>query len=187
MCNKIFMALALAACGACVGGPDAAPPGPEPEPRISISAAPGAMGGLRMYNEPGVGVRHVNLPMDSVLLGLPQVYDMLGIPDYGVNPEGTQYGNPSFRARRIEGKRLSRYIDCGMGVTAVPNADDYQVTLMVLSRVSAADEGGTMVVTTVDATAKPRAVSGNPVHCQSNGTLETRLADLLLMVLLRVR
>ncbi len=187
MCKKIFMVLVLAACGACAGGPDAARPGPEPEPRVSISTAPGSMGGLRLYNEASVGVRHVEFPMDSVLLGLAQVYEMLGIPDHGVNPAGTEYGNPSFRGRRIEGKRLSRYIDCGMGVTAIPNADDYQVTLMVLSRVSAADEGGTMVVTTVDATAKPRAVSGNPVHCQSKGTLETRLGDLLLLVLLQVR
>ena len=180
MCNKIFMVLALAACGSAAAPP---PPGPVAEPRISISTAPGAMGAVRMYNEPGVGVRHVNVPMDSVLLGLPRVYEMLGIPDHGVNPEGTQYGNVRFRARRIEGKRLSNYIDCGMGPTAIPKADDYQVTLSVLTRLTPGEDGGTMVVTTVEATGKPRAVSGNPVYCQSNGTLEKRLADLVVWVL----
>lgn len=181
MCNKIFMVLALAACGSA----GAALPDPVPERRISITAAPGAMGGLQMYNEPGVGVSHVDVPMDSVLLGLPQVYEMLGIPDHGVNPEGTQYGNLGFRARRIEGKRLSNYIDCGMGPTAIPKADDYQVTLSVLTRLTPGEDGGTMVVTTVEATGKPRAVSGNPVYCQSKGTLEKRLADLVVWVLVR--
>jgi hypothetical protein len=179
MCNKIFMVLALAACGSA----GAALPDPVPEPRISITAAAGEMGGLQMYNEPGVGVSHVDVPMDSVLLGLPQVYEMLGIPDHGVNPEGTQYGSLSFRARRIEGKRLSNYIDCGMGATAIPKADDYQVTLSVLTRLTPGEDGGTMVVTTLEATGKPRAVSGNPVYCQSKGTLEARLADLVVWVL----
>ncbi len=178
MCNKIFMVLALAACGSA-----GAAPGPVPEARISITAAAGAMGGLRMYNEPGVGSRLVDAPLDSVWLALPKAYDLLGIPDAGVDPERTMFGNPGYRARRIEGERLSKYVDCGMGATAAPNADQYDVTVSVLTPLTPGEDGGTMVVTTVEATGKPRAVSGNPVYCQSKGTLEARVAQLVVWVL----
>ena len=188
MSNKIFMVFALAACGACASsGQGASRAGPEPESRISINAAPGAMGGLRLHNEPGVGVRHVDAPLDSVWLALPMVYDLLGIPDAGVDAERTKFGNPGYRARRIEGERLSKYVDCGMGVTAAPNADQYNVTLSVLTRLTPGSDGGTMVVTTVEATGKPRAVSGNPVYCQSKGTLEARLGELVVWVLVQGR
>ena len=182
MCNKIFMVFALAACGACAGGPDAAPPPPGPEIMSRVYAG---NRGSEMSNDPSVSATLVDAPLDTVWHALPRVYELLGIPDAGTDPEQVTFGNPGYRARRVEGKRLSNYIDCGMGATAIPKANEYQVTLTVLSRVSAAAEGGTMVVTTVDATAKPRAVSGNSVHCQSKGTLETRLAALLLWVLLR--
>jgi hypothetical protein len=115
------------------------------------------------------------------------VYEILRIPEAGADPEKKAFGNLEFRARRIEGERLSRYIDCGMGATAVPNADSYQVTMSVLTRLAPAEDGGTVVETTVDANGKPRNVSGNPVHCQSIGTLETRVAELVLWVLVGER
>jgi hypothetical protein len=136
-----------------------------------------------MYNEPGVGSRLVDVPLDSVWLALPRVYELLGIPDAGADSEQMTFGNPGYRARRVEGKRLSNYIDCGMGSTAIPKADDYQVTLSVLTRLTPGEDGGTMVVTTLEATGKPRAVSGNPLYCQSKGTLEKRLGDLVVWVL----
>jgi hypothetical protein len=174
-----LMAVVVGACG--TAGEGAAPaPGPETVSRVYT---PGG-GGAQMYNDPGVAARRVPAPMDSVLLTLPRVYEMLGVPDHGVNPEGNLYGNRSFRARRIEGKRLSNYIDCGQGLTAVPNADNYQVTMMVVTSLARAEDGGTTVTTTVDATGRSREVSTNPVHCQSKGELEMRVAQLVMWVLL---
>jgi hypothetical protein len=184
---SVLLAAVVGACG--TAGEGAAPPAPEQRGTVTLikgsRGLTGEFGGVVVHTEAGVAERHVDAPKHEVLLALSQVYEMLGVPDHGVNPEGNQYGNPSFRARRIEGKRLSNYIDCGMGVTAIPNANDYQVTLMLLSWISEVDEGGTMVVTTVDATAKPRAVASNAVHCQSKGSLETRVGDLVLLVLLQ--
>ncbi len=174
------MVLALAACGACASsGQGATQMGPETVSRVFI---PGGSG-TEMYNEPGVGSRLVDAPLDSVWLALPKVYELLGIPDAGADSEQMTFGNLGYRARRVEGKRLSNYIDCGMGSTAIPKADDYQVTLSVLTRLTPGEDGGTMAVTTVEATGKPRAVSGNPVYCQSKGTLEARVAQLVLWVL----
>jgi hypothetical protein len=175
--------LVVGAATACASAPPV--PGPEPETRVAVTSVPGAMGGMRLYTEPGVGARRVDAPVDSVWLVMPRVYELLEIPDAGIDAEGITFGNPGFRARRIEGKRLSTYIDCGMGTTAVPNADDYQVTMSVLTRLTATDDGGTMVVTTVDGSGRPRSVSGNPVHCQSKGELEMRVANLVLLALVQ--
>ncbi len=181
MCSKLFMVLVLAACGACASsGQGATQTAPETVSRVFV---PGSGGRTEMYNQPGVGSRLVDAPLDSVWLALPKAYDLLGIPDAGVDPERTMFGNPGYRARRIEGERLSKYVDCGMGATAAPNADQYDVTVSVLTHLTPGEDGGTMVVTTVEATGKPRAVSGNPVYCQSKGTLEARVAQLVVWVL----
>ncbi len=177
MCNKILTVLALAACGACASSGQGT--GTQTVSRVFM---PGG-GGMEMHNEPGVGSRLVDAPLDSVWLALPRAYELLGIPDAGVDAERTVFGNPGYRPRRIEGERLSKYVDCGTGTTAVPNADQYVVTLSVLTRLTPGEGGGTMVVTTVEGTGKPRAVSGNPVYCQSIGTLEARVAQLVVWVL----
>jgi hypothetical protein len=178
ICRLTIVALVLAGC-ASSGASDTAP---EPEAVSRVSFEGGAV--VEMHNAPGVGARDMPAPIDSVWMALPRVYEMLGIPDVGAEPTQRIYGSMDFRARRIEGKRLSTYIDCGMGTTAVPNADDYQVTMSVLTRLTPGQDNGTMAITTVRATARPRATNRNPVSCQSKGTLESRVADLVMYVLL---
>ncbi len=175
-----LMMLAVAGSVACGGaGQTPSPPGPDTVSRVYI---PGGSG-TEMHHEPGRAARFVLAPLDSVWLALPQVYDLLGISEVGAAPEEKLFGSRGFRVRRIEGKRLSTYLDCGSGATAVPRADDYEVTLSVLTSLSQPATGGTTVLTTVDATAKPRAVASNPVHCSSEGTLELRLWELLVEAL----
>jgi hypothetical protein len=176
--------LALAATGACASsGSDAAPPAPETVKPVRISGSRGGIGSTEIRNEPRVVARTVAAPVDSVWRVLPHVYEVLGISEAGIDPEQKVFGNPGFRPRRIEGQRLSGYIECGTGVTAVPKADEYEVAMSVLTRLSPGDAGGTVIATTVEATGKPRSVSGNPVYCQSKGTLEARVAELVLRVL----
>ena len=125
--------------------------------------------------------RLVAAPVDSVWLVLAEVYDRLEIP-VGLRDRGRwNFGNPGYQAHRIEGERLSRYLDCGRGL-GPPRADQYSVTMLVLTRLTEA-EGGTMVATTVDGSAKPRAVSGSAVACASEGRLELRLVQLIVEVL----
>lgn len=182
---SLCLAAAVGACG--TAGEGGAPPGPERQGTVTIDAGSrgltGELGGVVVYNEPGVGSRHVAAPLDSVLMALPAVYTTLGVPDHGIDPETRVYGNRNFRPRRIEGNRLSNYIDCGQGLTAVPNADEYAVTMLLVTALAPGEEGGTVVTTTLDATARPRGATGNPIHCQSKGELEMRVAQLVMWVL----
>ena len=126
--------------------------------------------------------RLVAAPVDSVWLALPKVYDRLEIPVAVSDPGQRTFGNPGYQAHRIEGELLSQYLDCGRGLGG-QYADQYSVTLSVLTHLTEA-EGGTTVVTTVDGSARPRAVSGMPGACASKvGRLELRLAELIVEVL----
>ncbi len=125
--------------------------------------------------------RLVAAPVESVWRVLAEVYDRLEIPVGLSDPGQRTLGNHGYRTSRIGGVRLSRYLDCGTGMGG-PYADQYVVTVLVLTRLTEA-EGGTMVVTTVDGSAKPRGVSGNAVLCASERRLEVRLTQLIVEVL----
>ncbi|HMG17229.1 MAG TPA: hypothetical protein VK573_00785 [Gemmatimonadales bacterium] len=144
------------------------------------------MGNAEIHNDPRALHRTVAAPFDSVWGVLPAVYAAVGISDAAADPEQRVFGNAELKTRRLGGERLSQYIDCGSGVTAVPKADEYEVTLSVLTWLSGAQQSGggaghgTVISTLVTATARPRALSGNPIYCQSTGTLEQRVAEMVL-------
>jgi hypothetical protein len=117
----------------------------------------------------------VDSPLEEVWGILPKVYEQLGIGLTTHDPKQRRTGNAGFRPTRIDGTRLSRFFDCGRGVTATPNADRYQVTVALSTTVLGAGDGRTRVDVEVNASAKPRDVSGNAVHCSSKGTLEERI------------
>jgi hypothetical protein len=63
-------------------------------------------------------------------------------------------------------------------LTATPNADQYEVNMIILTDLKPVEGSpGTVLTTTVDANARPRTHTGNPVHCQSKGTLELRVTQ----------
>ena len=109
---------------------------------------------------------------------LPGIYETLGIPIGGSSPELMKLGNPGFRARRVDGKRMGQYLDCGITPSGVL-ADVYDVTLTIATQVVKGSEGGAVVTTTMDAWAEPRMTRGDPIHCRSKGTLEQRVAEMV--------
>lgn len=153
---------------------------------IHVSGPTGNLSRMEIRNTPTARTWNVAAPADSVWSVLPAVFQQLGI-GAGADDAQKVLGNPEFRVKRIEGAMLSNFVDCGRGVTAVPLADDYDVTLSVLTQVSANGAGWSLVATVVSGRAKPRAVSGNPVYCQSTGKLEQRVFDLVLQSLSRDR
>lgn len=164
--------IALTAAGACASsGADTATL-PEAASPVRISGPRGGIGSTEIHNDPRIVSRTVAAPLDSVWAALPAVYRALQIE--GAAPDSAQlrYGAVDFTPRRIAGNRLSRFIDCGMGTTAMPKADEYDVTMSVITRLAAGDAATTVVTTSVTATAKQRAQSGNAVYCHSQGTLE---------------
>lgn len=110
---------------------------------------------------------------------LPEVYDDLGIPLGGIDTRNRLLGSTRFQPRRIGGSRLSRYLDCGSGVGVASYADTYAVTMSAVTHVAAGDDGRAIVQTQVHAVAEPKAVSGDRVFCTSKGTLERRIAELV--------
>jgi hypothetical protein len=116
-------------------------------------------------------------PADQVWQVLPQVYEKYGIELSLLDPERKMIGNTRFRPRRIDGTRLSQFFECGRGMTATPNADRYDVTVFLVTTVREDDPETSTLLTEVNASAKPRDVSGSTVHCASKGTVELRIAD----------
>jgi hypothetical protein len=170
------IAFCVAACASSTSDPS--PPAP-----IRVNRVSDGPNQLELYNESGGGARVVDATKSNVWAVLGAVYERLQISVTLCNPAQWEFGNPRCLARRIEGERLSTHFDCGRTMTG-PRADEYAVTLSVVTRLADAPGDSTMVVTTVDGSAKPRATSGNAVHCASKGTLEMRVAHLVVEALL---
>lgn len=140
----------------------------------------GGMGEMDVYTTENTTASHsIAAPVRTVWAALPQVYQQLEVPLSIADTVTMQMGNGGFKPRRLGGTRLSRYLDCGRGITATPNADAYEVTLTLLTKVVEADGGKSTLQVQVTAFAKPRDVSGNPMRCASRGTLETRIAEMV--------
>ena len=158
------------ACGASSRA-DATPAPPQTRNVVRV----GNYAPIEFFNEPGIGARTIAQPVDRVWAVLPAVYDQMGIQPTNVDPPNYELGNPRLNTRRVDGDRMNTFIDCGSSFSG-PLANVYDVTLTVATRLTPRVDS-TVVVTTVDAYAEPMAVSGNPIHCQSRGELELRVAQ----------
>lgn len=109
---------------------------------------------------------------------LPLVFAELKVPVTLQVPSERLIGNRTFEVRRqLDGVRLSRYLNCGDQL-GNPNADTYQLTLRILTRVLGGGGEPTRLMTVVDGTAKPVVGSGGAVPCTSNGGLEKHIVEL---------
>jgi hypothetical protein len=117
-------------------------------------------------------------PVDRAWGIIEGVYADLGITAGVRNNEERRIGNEAIKVRRRLGSMsLSRMLDCG-GTPGAPNADTYEVTLYVMTRLLPDAEGRTVVASTVTATARSTNF-GRDVACTSLGTLEQRIVDRL--------
>lgn len=106
---------------------------------------------------------------------LPAVYERLGIPVAKLDEERMTLGNQALKARSIDGKRMSTFVDCGTTLSGRV-ADRYDVTLNLATQVAEAPGGGSEIVTSLDAWAEPRLTRGDAVHCRSRGALEEQIS-----------
>jgi hypothetical protein len=109
---------------------------------------------------------------------MPGVFERLQIETNYVDPGRGTIGNGNFRPRRLGGRSLSTFLDCGSGLTG-PYADAYAVRMSLLVQLGPAQDGGTVVRTAIDAYAEDRAVSARPIHCSSRGTLERQIVTMI--------
>ena len=148
---------------------------PMPEQRRNVVRVQGYES-VEIHNEAGLGVRTIDVAAETVWSVVSGVYTQLEIPVEQSDPRAMQLGTSGYSARRIEGDRMNTFFDCGTQL-AGPTANLYQITLSVVTRLISKGPESTEIQTMVDAYARPRAVSGNPLHCQSRGVLEQRVGE----------
>jgi hypothetical protein len=135
--------------------------------------------GVDLRHEPTVGERTVPSSPTEVWAVLPGIFEQLEIATSTVDPSEGLIGNAGYRARRVEGKRLSTYLDCGRSFGR-EYADQYAVTLSVLVQLVTAPDGRTTVRTILDAYARDPSLSSSSLHCTTRGSLERRIGDLVI-------
>lgn len=145
----------------------------------------GSSTGLAISPTTSIVTKTIPLPVDQVWRALPGVYASLGIPLTTVDQKTHTIGNEGLKLRQELGSvPLSMYIDCGTTQTG-PNADSYDVLLIVLTQLTPGDPRSTKMTTTFDASAKPAALAQDYSHCSTRGVLESRLVDSVLTRLRR--
>lgn len=116
---------------------------------------------------------------DAVFRVLPSVFDSLGITVNTIDPARRQIGNNGFKIRQKLGKAiLSTLLDCGASQIG-PNADSYDVYLIVMTTVTPSGTDAAQIATLVDAQARPLTFNQGYNRCTTKGNLEQKLADLV--------
>jgi hypothetical protein len=136
-------------------------------------------GGVRLTQDQ-VANAHltVAIPAARVAQLLPDIYASLGFPVQAQNEVSIATGMFVPRGRIAE-KRLSAHLMCGTS-RGMENADTYEVTLQVQTRLIPAGTTSTTIESLVQATARPRGTAGsNPLTCSSNGTIEAAIVSAL--------
>jgi hypothetical protein len=129
----------------------------------------------RAVTEPNVA--SVPYSRDQVWAALPAVFESLSIAPTTRDQMKRVMGNPGFNVRRRLGTLpLARLIDCGSSQGA-PNADTYELHLIVLTTVLEDGPSSSKLSTTVEAMGRPVSFSGEYIRCTTLGALETRIAE----------
>jgi hypothetical protein len=166
--------------GLTLGACASAPPATERNQTDKILVSgDGTLGTLHSYQDPGVSVAKYKSPRNVVVPALKEAYEELGIPVKVADAVSGQVGNNFFvKHWKLGDQALSHYLQCGNSSTG-PAADNYKITLSVLSLVSP-DSAGSKVNTVVQARADDSAGSSGSVQCQTTGFLESDLNRILL-------
>lgn len=176
MTMRWIPALALTFMLGCAPSPRSGTAVVVPQDAPSRVGRGGSGGAILIENERGVMTTTISAPPSEVYDAVARVYGDLDIP---VTMQDKMQGvvtADGFRMSRIDGRRNSRWLDCGMGMTG-PLADNADITATVATLVEPADEGETLVHTQVDATARRRASATGGLGCSTTGRLEALIIE----------
>jgi len=170
----VLFALALVA-GCASSGSDPARGPTSPPPPVT-----GAGTTLDVNFTPSRGVVSdaVQATPEAAWEALPKAYADLGIPVKEVSDASRSLGNSRFAvSRRLGETPLSRYLECGSGLTG-PFADRYRIEMLIRTSIVAVETGGVRVDTYVEASARnPEGSSNTGVACASTQRLEREIAE----------
>lgn len=172
----------LGASAACASGSGSAVPEPQSTAGVARTRLETPKGVLTAENVTGTTVREASVRGTTTAAwnALPTVFESLGIPVATVNTRSMVLGSGGSRVRRsLKGTRLSTFFDCGVSAMGIRNADEYTMSLDVLTQIVGGDQGWTTVRTSARASAAAEGTSERRVSCSSTGALETLIADKL--------
>lgn len=168
----LLTVLALAACASST------PRGETRATDVRVATQTGGeTGDIVIRNESSVSSYTLRSPVPRVWRALQEVYQELELPVSEFDPDRKRMGHEGFAATRIDGKRMSRYVDCGLGMTG-PNADRFDIRVTLFTTLNSVGEDTELIID-VDGQGKPREYSGNWMHCGSQGELETLIVEQL--------
>jgi hypothetical protein len=122
----------------------------------------------------------VSTPPAAMLAALSAAYRDLGIEVKLWNPPAGEVGNRNFaKMYRMAGAPLSAYVGCGVTTTGAA-ADNYRVSMSLVSHVTPNGTGGSTVETRLTAYAEDISSSKGTLACMTLGTLEARVQELAL-------
>jgi len=180
----LAVASLLGACASGGGGGTAARPDDMGGSRVQTAVLQGMSGsatGVNMVSNTSVNRVVVAAAPDVTFQALAAAYGTLKIPVTDLNQAARTVANQAYRVRRRIGDvPTMRAVDCG-GDSGMPNAETYQLTLTIQSRVVPGDAPGTSVVeSTVEGTGRnPTTAASSDVRCSSIGGLEKRIGELV--------
>ena len=155
--------------------------GPEAPPSTVTTRIEGTVGATHLSRTNNAAASRVAIarPVRDVWEVMPDVYKELSIPVELLVPHEHRIGIEALRIRRKLGDLpLHRVLDCG-GTPGAPNAETYEVTMVVLTQLSPASTGETVLATLVQGTARSPNFGGAEVACTSNGVLEKRMEEVV--------
>lgn len=181
--RRLGLLLAGAAVAACSSNPAPATPTPEvpatTAQTVRVSSASMGSTSARIVPSGGPNILRVEASVDRIWKALPAIYDSLAIPLTVHDPRNRVIGNEGMVIRRRLGKvALSKYLECGRSQMD-QNADTYEITLSVVTRLNVIDSAQTKVTTLVEASARGLQFAGQASACTTTGTLEIRFHQLL--------
>ena len=136
--------------------------------------------GVAIRNSAADGARAtvIRAPMSRVWTALKAAYADAGVTVTVEDTVGHQLGNGQFAFRRaLGGQPASRYFDCGLGLTG-PRADDGQVRAVIVTRLTDANDGTTLMSTAVHgAVQSSSGTTSSRMDCSSTGRLEVRFEE----------
>ncbi|NJD19023.1 MAG: hypothetical protein FIA95_07045 [Gemmatimonadetes bacterium] len=167
---------ALAVAAGC-GSPGGAPAPGAAAPPPSITAA-GTTLYVNVAPSRGVVADAVQATPDAAWAALPRAYADLGIPVKEVSDASRTLGNSRFVvSRRLGDTPLSRYLECGAGLTGA-FADRYRIEMLIRTTVQPGEAGGARVESYLEASARnPEGSSNTGVACASTQRLERAIAE----------
>lgn len=118
----------------------------------------------------------VSAEIGAVWQSLAVAYERQGVRGAPIGEGLRVFGTRGLRlARSIDGKPISRYLDCGIGTGGVPRADTHTVTLEATTELVAIDATHTLLRSRVTGSAQqPGGL--NSVRCGTTGVFEEELA-----------